>query len=213
MAYQIRVNPESLRAAGQRIGSIADVAGESVSALNGARSELSSSWEGSSSVSVLNQLDEIINAGKRVEEAIQGMAQLPESVAQAFEAADENSGGLAIAFWHFTQDFVTFKCPLPPLADIVRIFDHIRIVPEQVYAVGQDCKRIADTYRENASELENVLNGLRSDWEGKAYQRFDSHMTELLSGIRTCSDKLDEFASSIISAAQRFEELDQMLAQ
>lgn len=217
MAYQIRVNPESLRAAGQRIGSIADVAGESTNLLNGGRSELVSSWEGSSSVSVLNRMDEIINGAKDITEAIQELGQSAESVAQVFEAADENSGGIVISAMNIDQILTKFKMPFSSIADIIadilRVFDHIRIIPERVYEVGQNCQKIADTYRENASELDNILDGLRSEWEGKAFQRFDSRMKELLSGIRGFADNLDEFASSIISAAQRFEELDQMLAQ
>ena len=61
---------------------------------------------------------------------------------------------------------------------------------------------------ENSDRISKVINELQSSWEGGAYNSFSEGFIQIRDVYVQLSDALEEFSKKIITAANRYEKID-----
>ena len=209
MAFQIRIAPAALHAAANRCHSIAEKAAEGASELASLGAELADGWDGSASGQALDALQEIRKAVDGLAEATHGGAKKLEGVAQAFEALD--GGGSPVFAVDVSRLHIMVGCPMPTPQFVLNVVDNLRIIPDQVRAVADRLVQVSERFVQTGAMLNQTVDSLGGDWEGRAYTRFTEDMVELVDSYRQVSMKIDDYANRIRMIADRYEELDETL--
>lgn len=214
MAGMIRISPDALRAAAERYMMVNATIEEAGARLKALASQLDASWDGGASRAALDKIQDLIVAVGDAAETSSGTSSMLKGVAQAFESFDAGNSSV-IAPWSGVIDMlgrITLRCPPGGIGGILRALYHfdgsMRIEPDAVRAVAYGCKVVADDLREAAQEIIAQADGLASQWEGNAYNRFREQSNDIRASFMQIADHIDEFASETIESANRYEELD-----
>ncbi|SEO94712.1 WXG100 family type VII secretion target [Amphibacillus marinus] len=90
----------------------------------------------------------------------------------------------------------------------------------QIRMTPDELKSRAKTYGSGSSQINDVLrqlqrlqNQLRGEWEGRAFERFDSQFQELVPKVQNFSQLLVDIQTQLQKTAQAVQEQDQALSQ
>ena len=98
MSFQIRINPQALRAAAQRRAQVQEATRECTAQLENMRNRLNAAWDGGASNQALESMDDIIESVKSLAEGTDVTANVLQAIASMFEELDETlSAGSAVA--------------------------------------------------------------------------------------------------------------------
>lgn len=88
----------------------------------------------------------------------------------------------------------------------------IRISPDQMRSRASQYRNEADNVGNVISQMDSLLNALRSEWEGAASDSYSERFAELRPGFVKAQDLINEIAQSLDSTAQSLEETDSNIA-
>lgn len=211
MAFQIRISPDALRKASGEIKILADASEGLDEQLKVLCSQLEEAWSSNACEQIIEVLNDLIKLIRSGEEKLDESAEMLNSVAQGFESIDNGEiSSIAFRLHPIQQDMVSQILSLPE----IKLSDgYIRVIPEQVREVGEQCKTLSGEMENNAERMEQIANNLQNDWEGKAYNRFFGEFIGIKQLYLDVAKILTETSSKIVFAATRYEEIDNMLGQ
>jgi hypothetical protein len=76
-------------------------------------------------------------------------------------------------------------------------------------AAATDIKGGADNLQKCLDDLENTLNRLRSNWEGKTQEAYDAAQRQWNQGLEGLKDVLTRTSSAVDSARDNYQSTDQ----
>lgn len=203
---QIRVSPDALRSVAKQQESIINNIAEETSKINDIGNQLAEAWDGASGAQAHNALEEIRTGIKKILEGAGDSAKKLVSVADAFESIDSGENVLAI------KKFPTGFVPMPIRPNLILSMPGlVRIDPDRVRDIAEQCKVVLTSVSDNASAFADSIKGLADDWEGRSYAKYEDETTEIIKALREVEDGLSEFISRIVTAANRYEEIDNSL--
>lgn len=88
----------------------------------------------------------------------------------------------------------------------------IRMTPEQMRGRASEYRTQAEAVQEVIAKMDSLLSALQSEWEGQSAEAYAARYEELKPGFVKAQDLITEIATSLDSAANQTEELDQGLA-
>lgn len=206
MAVQIRVVPDALREAADKQSGFANKMEELGQSIQSVISILDQAWDGTASRVLLESLQEVKKSSESTQECMKENAEKIRSVAQAFEAIDDNETG-------FTPiravEFQLLRCPRPSIiGNLVLKENSIRIIPEDVRAAAVRCSDVSQEYMDVRVMLQQSIEELKGNWEGNSYVKYSTECNEILSNLSEIDDVLSEISSKMRIAAMRYEEID-----
>lgn len=205
----IRINLTALRAAAERNQKVAQTVDETRVRINEMVARLDSAWDGGASGRAIDGLQELGRQAGKIWEGCEGTTQKLSGVADAFESVDS---GVSILHALDTKIWSLVGCPNPFAEAILAVLGQLRIEPDEVRAVGAGCKEVADIYADTAADLRTMLGELLGEWEGRSAARFEEETYGLINAFIEMHDALTDYADNLFNAAERYEELDNMLA-
>lgn len=210
MAFQIRINPQALRAVAQRRVKVRETVEESSEKLIQMRERLNAAWDGNASDDALQALDELINAIRGMTDGTQSTADLLSGIAGIFEELDEHfeAGPFAVARIVPIHDIL--RIPVRPNI-LLRLLNSLRIIPDEVRVSADMGREVANSLMEVNAELLNQIQSLEEVWEGRSFDRFSEESRELAEGFREVSEALDELCRKLHNAADVYEKIDSQM--
>jgi len=201
----IKVNPDGLRSVAKQQESIINNIAEEASKIDDISNQLAESWQGASGAQAHDALEEISTGLKKITERAEESTQKLTSVAEAFESID--GGEIAFAIRELSTGY------LPPVRPnfILSMPGMVRIDPDRVREIAEQCKVESVTISENVSAFADSIKGLSNDWEGKAYIKYEEESTEIIRVLRDIEDCMSVLVSEIVKIANRYEEIDNSL--
>lgn len=213
MSLQIRVSPDVLRQEADKIKisyGQSDKLGLHIKTI---ANKLDAAWDGSSSKETVDKLLDLSNNLQIATNSLQEHSSLLQTVAQTFEQIDSIESDLS---------FSTLNMPHPPILgpggrlDFLQILklssETIRVIPDELREVANESKEIINESTEVINNLEQVSNELQNSWEGRAYTNFVEKFNEVKKFYMDLVESLEEFSQKIVSVADRYEEIDGLLA-
>jgi WXG100 family type VII secretion target len=88
----------------------------------------------------------------------------------------------------------------------------IRITPDQMRQRANEVQRNGQDYDQTISNMGNLINGLLTEWEGQASQKFDQQFKDLKPSFDAMSQLFADLTQQLNSTAQALEQLDQDIA-
>lgn len=203
---QIRVSPDALRSVAKQQESIIHNIAEETSKLSDIGNQLTEAWEGASGAQAHNALEEIRTGIKKTLDGTGDGVRKLVSVADAFESIDSGESVLAI------KQFPTGFIPLPIRPNLIWSMPGlVRIDPDKVRDIAEQCKVVLTSVSENTDSFADSIKGLADDWEGKSYLKYEEETIKIVKALREVEDNFSEFISRIVTAANRYEEIDNSL--
>lgn len=208
MAIQIRISPDALRSAAEQYKGIDARIDETQSRLKVLSMQLHEAWEGAAGDKAVDTLDDLSAVTRRCESSVQEAVGYLESVARVFETIDsgESISPFAAKMVNMADIHKIIGMPMPQL--VLSFIGSIRIIPDEVRNIANQCRQIADTYFEMRDESQKILNVLLQEWEGNSCNRFVEGNELLGKALITVAEELTEFADKISKIAERYEEID-----
>lgn len=215
MANMIRISPNALRAAAERHLTVTAAVDEATARLANLVTELNAAWDGGASNDALDNMREIREDIADIAKGTSGHADRLKRIAEAFEALDESSGNPTIMPLNLVGRIASL-IPIGP-DGILRPFNwflhnSLRIVPDEVRNVANQCRHVSDELMETAMKLTADVDALSSDWEGRSYERFAADSRDMITAFKNCASRLVKLAETLNNAADRYEALDNSLA-
>lgn len=209
--FQIRVVPDALRGAADRFIGVLNVAGEAQDRVDSLIARLNEAWDGPASMKALQNFRELHSHTGDLYDGAKGLATKLQQIAETFETVDGGRPSI-MQFVTVVERLQGLGAAARLLAGIENIFGgSLRIVPDEVRSVAQECKQLSDSLASAAGEVNDIRADLANGWEGKSYDRFSNEADELRSAYKQYANALDQFADTIMVAANRYEELDNSL--
>lgn len=216
MAFQIRVSPDALRQSAEEILAVLNESEDFEQQINMASTQLEEAWTGPAGTNAVNLLRRLGEPLVRGKEALNEGANMLRAIAQRFEEIDNGEGPFLVAKID-PRIFIMLgpdgKSPFG--RDLIANFKLssgvIQVVPEQVRAASERCRALSERAKDLSAQVERISVNLQNDWEGNAYNRFSNDFSECKKFYIHFSEALDEFAAKIRFAADRYEEIDNML--
>lgn len=203
---QIRVSPDALRNVANQQGEIINNIAEETTRMNELNKQLSEAWEGAAGAQAHNSLEEIRTGIKKTLADAGDSTRKLITVADAFESIDSGETIMPIGQFH------TGHIPMPPMPTFMLSMPGlVRIDPDRVRDIGEQCMAVANVIAENAEAFTNTLKALANDWEGRSYVRYSEEANEIIQALTQIQDSIAAFAKKIITAANRYEEIDNAL--
>lgn len=218
MAFQIRVVPDVLRQSAEHIDQIINDNEQLYTRIKVITSKLDESWDGTASEYMIQQLHELLAYSNQTNEAFFESRSVLEAIAQAFENIDNSNGeeSTGVAKFKMTQEM---KEQIKRMSHIVgpggqlKISSgNIRVVPDGLREAAQEAHQMIDMSNDIADRIDKVLSELQSSWEGNAFNRFSDNFIQLKKFYIALNDSLEEFAQKVNMVANKYEEIDNMLA-
>lgn len=208
MSFQIRINPQALRAAAQRRAQVQEATRECTAQLENMRNRLNAAWDGGASNQALESMDDIIESVKSLAEGTDVTANVLQAIASMFEELDETlSAGSAVAVPVYAK---RIACPILP-GFILRLSGNLRIIPDEVRESADMGREVSKRFTEAADEIWSQVQSLEDVWEGKSFNKFYDESKELVNGFKELSDAVDSLCTKLYVAAERYEEIDNAL--
>lgn len=205
---QIRVSPDVLRSVAKEQENIINNIAQETSKINDIGHQLGEAWEGASGAQAQNALEEIRTGIKRILEGAGDSARKLVSIADAFESIDSGEKVLAIKQFHPRPGVI----PMPVMPNLILSMPGmVRIDPDRVRDIAEQCKAVSITISENSSAFSDSVKNLANDWEGKSYAKYEDETIEIIKALREIEEAIAEFISRIVKAANRYEEIDNSL--
>ena len=88
----------------------------------------------------------------------------------------------------------------------------IRMSPEQMRGRANEYRTQASNVQEVISKMDALLQALLGEWEGSSAEAYSARYTELKPSFVKAQTLINEIATSLDTAANQTEELDQGLA-
>lgn len=164
---------------------------------------------------MITQLNELIQYPNRAREGFEEGRHVLQSIADAFENIDNSeneSNAVSIKTQIINQipnlgpgGQNPFSKPLPLSAG------SIRVIPDGLREAAHEAQDIIEMSNEISSRISKVISDLQSSWEGRAYDRFSDEFIQIKEIYIHLSDALEEFSQKVIAAANRYEEIDNLL--
>ena len=85
---------------------------------------------------------------------------------------------------------------------------HIRVIPDGLREAAQEAQSVIELSNEISNKINKVLSELQSSWEGRSYNKFSDNFIQL----KEIYNHLEEFSQKVNMAANRYEEIDNLLA-
>lgn len=222
MAFQIRVVPDALRQSAEHVEQIINENDELYTRIKVIIAKLDESWDGTASEFLIEQLQELIKYSSKIREGFSESRSVLESIAQAFENIDNSNGegikGVAILRPNLRESINRYLHVVGPggqnpfSKQLPLSAGHIRVVPDGLREAAQEAHQIIDMSNELSNRIDNVLSELQSSWEGNAFNRFSDNFTQMKEFYHVLTNELEEFAQKVNMAANRYEEIDNLLA-
>ena len=90
--------------------------------------------------------------------------------------------------------------------------NQIRITPEQMRQRATDYRNEAEKVADVIRRMDNLLDQLKSEWEGSASEYYDARYKELKPGFQKAENLIREIATALDSTANIVEETDKDIA-
>lgn len=213
MAFQIRVVPDALRQSAEQMEQIKNENDQIYTRIKVISSKVDQSWDGTASEYMIEQLQELIQYPNKAEEEFERGRQVLQTIAQAFENIDdgENTPLIAVKIDPAVIAIVgpggsLFGKPLPLSSG------HIRVVPDGLREAAHEAQAVIEMSNEISGRIDKVLSELQSSWEGRACNRFSDNFIQLKEIYNHLTNALEEFSQKVNMAANRYEEIDNLLA-
>lgn len=203
----IRVSPEALKNASQRIGVIGTETDEWYDRIKLLAHQMKDVWFGPGGEMAFDSIIQLLHHVTEGRDSLKECSETLDSVAQAFDAIDNGNPAIAIKVIPFV---------MPALLKVgtvnyVQNTGVINIEPEQVRQIANELNKVADDIRNAYGELKKTRNDLKSEWEGRAANKFFDKFIETSRVFPKISDAINDITNNIIVAANRYEEIDNML--
>lgn len=128
------------------------------------------------------------------------------SIADAFESIDNGDTARVV------KELYKGLMPMPIMPTLsVAIPGFVRIDPDKVRDIAEQCKAVLNSFSENTDTFADSIKGLADNWEGKSYSKYEQETLEIVKALREIADNFSEFISKIVTAANRYEEIDNSL--
>ena len=88
----------------------------------------------------------------------------------------------------------------------------IRLSPDQMRGRASEYKNQADAVNDVITKMDNLLDALRSEWEGDASAAYGEKYEQLRPGFVSAVELINDIAQSLNSTAQSLEETDAAIA-
>lgn len=213
MAILIRVNPEDLRTAAQKQTAMGEKLMATVRKMSDLYTQLNKAWDGGASSAALSNLRSLQNRTRMLSEKSDEAAQYLNYYASAFEALDAGepiSAKLSV----LTRGGIAGAALQSQFAPLIHVLtQELRIVPDEVRLVGSQLSRLAMESRVHGDQTAQILDQLAGSWSGRAYSVFSEQMQTLIGSFQSVYEDLEELSKQLKEAAERYEELDNLLAQ
>lgn len=206
----IRIDPAALHAAADRHRKVYNTVEEVAARMDSMASQLNSVWDGGASEQAISELKEIRASVKRIAAGNEESAGFLDGVAQAFEALDAGNGGIS-AIRMVVKGIADLACPRPIIALILGLRGVLRIEPDGVREVAAQGRSVADILMSTCDELRSSTDALMANWEGNSARKFQAETEDMIQAFLRVAEAMNEYSDSLISAANRYEELDNSL--
>lgn len=214
MAFQIRVVPDALRQSADHIEQIINENNQIYTRIKVITSKLDESWDGAASEYMIEQLHELIQLPNKAEEEFEKGQQILQTIAQVFENIDEGEGTPTFAVRaDFVMPAIVGPSGNPFLMKTLPLSSgHIRVIPDGLREAAQEAQNVIELSNEISNKINKVLSELQSSWEGRSYNKFSDNFIQLKEIYNHLANALEEFSQKVNMAANRYEEIDNLLA-
>lgn len=212
MAFQIRVSLGALREASNQMRAVANDSEEFQGVASDLGAKLGNAWDGVASDQSIEALESFRAAFQNGSQGLRDGADMLEAIANQFEAID-NGETIPIAYRLDILDYILPFGRGGLVFDLKLTTENIRIVPDEVREVAHRCDVLCKEVESISNRVETISRNLESSWEGKAHNRFLEKVTRVERFYIDLSQEIMELSSKIRFAADRYEEIDNMLSQ
>jgi len=89
----------------------------------------------------------------------------------------------------------------------------IKMTPEELQAKAKLYGSSADQIGTMLSQLSNMQNELRTEWEGRAFERFDEQFNELSIEVKKFAQLMQDIETQLTKTAEAVAQQDEALSQ
>lgn len=205
---QIRISPEALRNAANVQSQLLDDIAQDTTKLDSLKNQLAQVWKGASGNSVQNALEEIQTTVEKTVDTAKESNRNLIAIADAFENVDNSeSDPLLFDLGRYEPAFQMLGKPLD-LHQILHLVGTIQIDTEEVRNIAEQCKTVSSSVSEKAAAFADSVNKLSDTWEGNSHDKYVESAGAITKAFTGVEDSFSDFINRIITAANRYEEID-----
>jgi len=97
--------------------------------------------------------------------------------------------------------------------ELLRMSGQIRMTPQELKSKATKYGSSSDQIRTILDELSNLQEQLRSEWEGKAFERFDDQFEQLKPKVKNFAQLLNQIKDQLDQTADAVEQHDVQLSK
>lgn len=204
----IKVSPEILRNSSQRVEVISNETEGWYDRIKSLAHHLKDIWFGPGGEMAFESVIELLQYVNECRDALKENGDTLLNIAQAFEAVDSEKPAVA---------FKTGVIPMPHVElklisnGFMQSSGMIHIEPDEVRQIANELNKVADNIRNAYSDLKKTRNELKSEWQGRAAEKFMDNFIEISRAFPKLADAINDVTNNIIIAANHYEEIDNML--
>jgi len=90
--------------------------------------------------------------------------------------------------------------------------NQIRITPDQMRSRAGEVRTQGETFQEVINRMQNIINELQTEWEGRASSAFAEQFDRLKPSFNDMRQLIDDLSSQLDATANSLEQLDQDIA-
>lgn len=88
----------------------------------------------------------------------------------------------------------------------------IRMTPDTMRQRAGEVRKEGETFQAVINKMQNLINELQSEWEGKSAQKFAQQFDTLKPSFNEMKQLIDDIGSQLDGTANAIEQLDQEIA-
>lgn len=204
---QIRVSPDVLRDVANKQAVILDALNGEISKIRDLINGIQDAWRGTTGANATNELIQISEGTHYILDSAGGCVRKLIAVADAFDCVDDGEFGSLIPI-HPCNGLISIPSSYSRVLDVSGT---VIIDPDRVRDIAKHCMSISTSITESANAFSDNVKGLSDSWEGRSHVKYEEETLPTIQALQEIGPAMAEYASQIVSAANRYEEIDNSL--